>query len=246
MKVVGLNHLTSQYGYADVYNTTNVLDSATLGSLVNYSNSTGTFTFSQSTPLLQSLSQGDVIIIPPGTSLLFPNGALRTVLSVQGQGSQVIVETKHASLFEIFAHLHVGAPFPPSNSTSPSASNGLGPTGAPKNLAPQGTIHLFDYTKQLGPFSLTGDRTAGAYVTVSADLWFGSYIDWCCDVEFLEMDLVAHAEAGAYVKGSPGPIDWSDHNIEEIWNSGPLMIIPPVLWMHITVNLEGLATGYLA
>lgn len=78
--------------------TTKVLDEATNQYLEDVSPDGSFFTFSQTTPILQSLSPADIIVSEPTTET--PYGFLREVTSVEETGGKVIVETAPASLDE--------------------------------------------------------------------------------------------------------------------------------------------------
>ncbi len=78
--------------------TTKVMDGETLGSLESLSPDKSTFTFSQVTPALEALADGDVIAggVTPHT----PDGFLRKVTAVSVDGDRVVVQTVQATLEE--------------------------------------------------------------------------------------------------------------------------------------------------
>lgn len=121
---------------ADTYSipeTTKVLDPASLAALDAVSDDLATFTFSRSTPLLDDLAAGDVLVSDVHAPLL-PVGALRRVQAVERAGS-VVVTTAPASLgdaiergsirrtIEIRDDDVVGA------RTRPGVARSVGPTG---------------------------------------------------------------------------------------------------------------------
>jgi hypothetical protein len=78
--------------------TTKVVDNSTEQALVSISQDQNILTFSQMTQTLQSLKPNDVLVF--GNTPQTPNGLLRKVISVNQQGSQVLVSTEIATLEE--------------------------------------------------------------------------------------------------------------------------------------------------
>jgi hypothetical protein len=78
--------------------TTEVLPGSTTQHLTSISGDGSTFTFSQSTPELNELAPGDVIV--GDVSANAPTGFLRKVTTVSSPGGQVVVETAAATLEE--------------------------------------------------------------------------------------------------------------------------------------------------
>jgi protocatechuate 3,4-dioxygenase beta subunit len=78
--------------------TTKILDEPTIQSLSSVSSDGSTLIFSQSTPLLQSLSPGNIIIV--GITPNTPYGLLRKVTLIRKVRGNIIVETEPASLEE--------------------------------------------------------------------------------------------------------------------------------------------------
>jgi len=76
--------------------TTNVLDAATSGHLVAVSPDGATFTFDQTTPILQALAPGEIMVSAPTTAA--PNGFLRRVTAINATGGDVVVQTQPATL----------------------------------------------------------------------------------------------------------------------------------------------------
>jgi hypothetical protein len=76
--------------------TTKVLDDSTMQNLSSISEDGATLTLSETTPTLESLSPGDVIV--SGVSNTTPNGLLRKVTNVSKVGNQVLVQTTQATL----------------------------------------------------------------------------------------------------------------------------------------------------
>jgi hypothetical protein len=78
--------------------TTKVMDGETLGSLESLSPDKSAFTFSQVTPALEALAEGDVIAggVTPHT----PDGFLRKVTAVSAGGDRVVVQTVQTTLEE--------------------------------------------------------------------------------------------------------------------------------------------------
>lgn len=75
---------------------TKILDVPTTENLISVSSDGSIYTFDESSPQLESLSPGDVIVI--GVTESTPYGALRMVTNVEKVGDQVIVETIQATL----------------------------------------------------------------------------------------------------------------------------------------------------
>lgn len=134
MRVVGSYNFTTPAGTGEVYNSTKMLDNPTIQALASYLN--GTVTFSHSTPQLQSLELGDVILLQPKMSSTVPKGFSRTVLNVQESGGQVMVLTKQASLLDMFVTLHIGSPTLITNSTSGLSGTSVQSTSAPQDEKP--------------------------------------------------------------------------------------------------------------
>ena len=80
-----------------VPNTTRVLGSAALGALVSAGPGFATLVFRQS-PGLPALAPGDILVA--GVSPRTPDGFLRKVTAVRGQGTQLMVTTGPATLLE--------------------------------------------------------------------------------------------------------------------------------------------------
>ncbi|MCL6560782.1 MAG: hypothetical protein K6U74_18705, partial [Firmicutes bacterium] len=78
--------------------TTKVIDNLTEQALVSISQDQSILTFSQMTQTLQSLAPNDVLVF--GSTPQTPDGLLRRVISVNQQGSQVLVLTEAATLEE--------------------------------------------------------------------------------------------------------------------------------------------------
>lgn len=78
--------------------TTKVLDQSTMQNLSDVSGDSSTFTFDQSTPQLESLSSGDVIVA--GITNFTPDGALRKVTGVSEIGNETVVYTTQATLVD--------------------------------------------------------------------------------------------------------------------------------------------------
>ena len=76
--------------------TTNVLDAATTQHLSSVSPDGSTFTFDQTTPALQALAPGEIMVSAPAAAA--PDGFLRKVTSVATTGGQVVVQTEAATL----------------------------------------------------------------------------------------------------------------------------------------------------
>ena len=76
--------------------TTNVLDATTAQHLAAVSPDGATFTFDQTTPVLQALAPGEIMVSAPTD--LAPDGFLRRVTAVNTSGSQVTVQTQAATL----------------------------------------------------------------------------------------------------------------------------------------------------
>lgn len=80
--------------------TTKVLDEETLEHLSSISEEGSVLVFNRTTPILESLAQGDVIV--GGVSKTTPYGlAPRRIVSIKKEGSQIKVITKPATLEEV-------------------------------------------------------------------------------------------------------------------------------------------------
>lgn len=114
--------------------TTTVLPPATLEQLASVSGDGMVYTFSQSTPELAALQNGDIIV--GDITAAAPNGFLRKVTSISSSGGQVIVQTAQATMEEAIQSgaLHIqraitSADLPP-QSFAPGIALLPPPTGA--------------------------------------------------------------------------------------------------------------------
>jgi hypothetical protein len=82
-----------------VANNTMVLDTTSMQNLSSISQDGKTLTFAQSTPILQTLLPGDIIV--SGSNASAPNGLIRKVTAVIQDGGQIIIETDPATLEEV-------------------------------------------------------------------------------------------------------------------------------------------------
>ena len=253
MKVVSVTPVTSDSGSALVYETTKILDSATLAALVSYQN--GTLSFRQSTPQLEDIAPGDVLAVPPKASQIAPNGILRFVLDKQDEGGAILLKTRQAGLAEAFQELHFGQP---PNATGSGA--GLGPASSRissrygKNYT---TASWRLHATRYAPFSIGGDVKFNLGLTYDASLWGYLDISWagcdsvtsCHGPRVDDAGLIFQATEHAYISltGSAGStLKWDKDNIlkDPLYNDA-IIIIPYLLWLHITVNLHGHAQGTL-
>jgi formylglycine-generating enzyme required for sulfatase activity len=90
--------------YFEYTSDTVILDEATLALLESYDEN-GTFTFIQSTPDLDALVPGNVLLGEPGDVTQF--GFLRLIDSMDTAGEQIIIMTSQATLEDAFAELEV-------------------------------------------------------------------------------------------------------------------------------------------
>jgi hypothetical protein len=250
MRVVGVNPISSTYGSALVYETTKVLGPSTLQDLVGFTN--GTLEFSKSTPQLDGLNPGDVIVATPNSTKLAPHGFLQTVLNIRKQNGNVYVDTRIAALVEVFQELHFG--HLPGNSTgssggvsassiSPSQENDVTSLCA----GTLSCVSLFDFKVQPNhlPANLGGDVTLNAYIEAKAFLYAYGDISCCVNVDF-GLLVLGHEEAYAGISGSAGSqLNWDEDNLAEIIPPITIPILPPFLWLDINLNLAGHAAGTL-
>ncbi|MFH1934582.1 MAG: hypothetical protein ABIN18_23795 [Pseudomonadota bacterium] len=78
--------------------TTKILDDLSTDHLLPFSDEDDELIFSQSTPEIESLSPGDVLVCDVTDNT--PNGLLRKIISINKDGERVIIETSLASLEE--------------------------------------------------------------------------------------------------------------------------------------------------
>ena len=250
LKVVTVKQVTSQYGSGEVYDTTKSLDSNTLAVLVSYVN--GTLQFSKTTPQLNGLEQGDVIVAPPNSTTVVPKGFLLTVLDTRSSSSTIFVDTRLAALTEAFQELHFGhTPPNSSDSTSGALSAPLfdvSPTDDVTNLCASeiSCWKLFDEKLSPSgfPANLGGDVTLDAYLEAKAYAYAYGDISCCVNVDF-GLLFLGHEEAYMGIKGSKGSqLNYQDDDIDTI-ASANIQIFPGLLWIDINLNLAGQATGIL-
>ena len=261
MKVVSVSPVTSDYGSALVYETTKILDSTTLAALVSYQN--GTLSFRQSTPQLGGLQRGDVLVVPPKASQIVPNGILRFVLDIRNEGSALLLDTRQAGLAEAFQELHFGQP-----PSATSSGGGLGPSSA-RSFHPYAgvtkTLLQGDYTPPDSPYSIGGDaKFSLGPLTYDANLWAYADIDWggcnvsgnfpnynvdCHGPRLSDAGLLFQADEHASVSltGSAGSKLFFDKDnlLKDPLYNDAIVIIPGLVWIHVTVKLHGHAEGTL-
>ena len=255
MKVVSVRPVTSQYGSALVFNTTKSLDSETLAALVSFAN--GTLQFSKTTPQLDSLDRGDVIVAPPNATKLVPKGFLLTVLGVRNVGDVVFVDTRLAALTEAFQELHFGHTPPLTSSSSGVSTLAIGsqPSDDVTNLCATEISCVTLFTWKVQPDNLPahlspngqGDVTLDAYIEASAYAYAYGDISCCSNGVSVDFGLLAlgHEEAYAGIKGSKGSvINWPDTELAKIVSAN-IQIFPGLLWIDVNVDLDGQGSGVL-
>ncbi len=94
---------------AIIPDTTRVTDAATRGALSAYDASSGTLTFSSTTPTLARLEAGDVLVSEPSSAA--PSGYLRKVTGVHQSGGQVVLDTTQANLTDAISEGELNADF---------------------------------------------------------------------------------------------------------------------------------------
>lgn len=263
MRVVGVLNVTESVGSAEVYETTKVLDDATMKSLTSYDKTSGVIQFSQATQTLQSLQVGDVVVGPPSISTMARNGFVRTVLSIQ-RTSGVTLATERATLLEMFRTVHIGGP----SSSGSSGSIGVSSHSfRPATDFPVIPSTTFSDTENLG-----GGYNMGVSLTVEVHIFFGIDMDQgvqdacvvaaaasgplsgiACvlvasetgNVDFFATTLQGHEEADAWLKGPGGNIQWSKPNLIHIFGPVSIPIFPPFVWMDLNGDIEATLGGHL-
>lgn len=84
--------------------TTKVADTATLAALASYDGASGELRFTSSTPLLDALEIDDVLVAEPSPAA--PYGFLRTVVAIERESGDVVLDTVQAALTDA---VHQGA-----------------------------------------------------------------------------------------------------------------------------------------
>ena len=121
--------------------TTNVLDALTVQHLASVSADGATFTFDQTTPVLQALAPGEIMVSTPST--LAPDGFLRRVMAVNTAGGQVVVQTQVATLEDAIqqGEIHFEDTLTPADIRGGSTAKGVSlRTGEPLRPRPASTL----------------------------------------------------------------------------------------------------------
>ena len=84
--------------------TTKVADAATLAALASYDGASGELRFASGTPLLDALEVDDVLVAEPSPAA--PYGFLRSVVAIEREGGEVVLDTVQANLTDA---VHQGA-----------------------------------------------------------------------------------------------------------------------------------------
>jgi hypothetical protein len=173
MTVTGVVNVSTQLGTAEVFDTTKVLDNATMAALTSFDNSTGVIQFSSVTPTLQGLQRGDTIVGPPSISPAAVSGFLALILNVQVANGGVTLQTGQASLFDIFRTAQIGlTPTPSSGNSTGSSTTSLGV----ESLSPEcsGFSCATGYNTIIPTFTWNPSYSPpGGVVSVGAKLTFG-------------------------------------------------------------------------
>jgi len=125
-----------------IRSTTKVLDDSSVHQLASVSDDGSELTFSNTTPQLQALSPGDVIVT--GSGEVAPNGLLRKVTAVSQSGNEVVVETTPASLTDAIqkGSLEINQTLTPDNISSNIASKRGVSLKAQKSAQSIGSFYL--------------------------------------------------------------------------------------------------------
>jgi hypothetical protein len=186
--------------HAVLPDTTKQVDTETASALSAVSADGSTLTFSGTTTQLSGLEPGDVLCL--GVSDLTPNGLLRSVISVEESGGDVIVTTEQATLEEAVQEGHLGfSGTLDSGEIIPTAlGSGTRLITSPQNVTPRAlNLDLTDVQVLPGVY-------CSGEISFDVDLEFDLDIDWftlehCLfligvnyDAE-LEFEITAEAEA---------------------------------------------------
>ena len=259
MKVVGVQPVTSNIGSGVVYDTTKVLDADTMKALSAYQN--GTFTFSTVTPQLRNLARGDVMIIPPSATSLANDGLMRLVVTAAQEGSNFVVETRQATLFDEFQTLDIGTESAGSaNGTYTGQSiSGLGgsqakaPSSASFDLKPALNIDpwitLFDASVSFSAGDIGNGATFSGYGGLTAKLAPSIHIHMCDYIipclTMLKLHLNFLIGATLSLKGNAGSqLNWHG-TLQNLAGPVKISLLDDLLWLNFDVTLDGIAYGPL-
>ena len=156
--------------------TAKVLDETTMNSLSSISQDGMTLFFAATTPQLDSIQTGDVII--SGVTAVTPGGILRKVVSIEKRGDGTVeVTTEPASLTDAFQELHVNGTIP-SVRVRPLASQ-QAPLAAPMAVT-TATLPPITYSIPSTDFALSGNYQSTLFgnYTFNPDLDYEIDISW--------------------------------------------------------------------
>jgi hypothetical protein len=261
MRIAGSHNFTSSAGTGEVYDTTKQLDEETIQALVSYVN--GTATFSQSTPQLQNLQVGDVILLHPGKSTVAPKGFSRVVMNVQNSGGQVLVSTRQANLLDVFVVLKIGTPTQATNSTtsmSGTSVQSIGVQGGKPSTCQGGNVYwlypssgqfTWNETVTMGGFKVTAQLTYGVCLHYGASIsvhWGGCVLGVCLvpepGVDYVELTLQGFAGAAIdFIGQANTPISYGPKDIDDLVDAS--IDILPLLWIDVHLYVEAYGTGQI-
>jgi hypothetical protein len=264
MRVAGSYNLTSSAGTGEVYDTTKLLDNETIQALASYVN--GTATFSQSTPQLQSLQVGDVILLHPGKSTAAPKGFSRVVLNVQNSGGEVSVSTRQAGLLDVFVTLKIGTPTQAVNRTATLSGTSMSGTSV-QSISPQdgkpstcqgGNVYwlypssgqfTWNETITMGGFKATAQLTYGVclHYGASISVHWGGFLGLVPypGVDYAELTLQGFAGAAVdFIGQANTPISYGPTNVDDLVPYTSIDILP-LLWIDVHLYIEAYGTGQI-
>jgi len=168
----------------ELFETTKLLDAPTLAVLDSVSDDQTMLAFSASTPLLDALAEGEVLL-GAQTHARLPQGLLRRVTAIDRSGASVLVTTEPATVYHAFRRLDLDMQIPVDGLESPTLLPPPPPRGPGAVIAPLSIsfpIGVTDVPLQL--FDGDGlptpeDRIDGTgTLRASVTLHFWLHFDW--------------------------------------------------------------------
>jgi hypothetical protein len=176
-------------GDPSIPDTTVVLDEETLAALESVSGDLASFTFSRSTPLLDQLAEGDVIVSGVHGALL-PSGALRRVQTIDRAGD-VALMTAPASLAEAFERARI-------RETFELRADDVALLRARRGVVPGvGPSGLYFGLNDVVLFDGDGLDTAGDRVVMSGNIAIEPDLDLVIDIDGFSLEEASVSIGGA-------------------------------------------------
>ncbi|MFC1997563.1 FHA domain-containing protein [Chloroflexota bacterium] len=232
---------------ADIPDTTQVLESSTTQYLAEISPDVARYTFSQSTPDLDELGPGDIIV--SDASPQAPNGFLRKVENVSQENGQVIIDTSPAALTDAIetGEIHVSQKLTSADIQSSNIiQEGVYKLAAPVALDDElifkfKDIVLYDEDGDLNTWhdQLRGNGEISLAPTINFDLVIRRFDlkELLFSIE-LEAKSKLEVEAGIDLLSFRKEIEIAHINLKPftVWVGHVPVVLTPVITVHVGVD----------